>query len=1678
MGAWRDLDGFRKDIDKFGVYSRELCGDLRCVRRAWQVPDAQPVGWITLRVRAPIEEVRRLVATEPRVHLTIVNSPADVVIAGDPEGCARVTQQLGAHRVSHPDYDFVMHCPEAQEYASRWYELHHRPTTTVPGVRFYTHSTLSAYSPTADSAARALTGQAMNPVDFPALVRQAWADGVRIFVEHGPHGGCTRWIQEALANRPHLAVALDRYGRSSMLEAAESIAHLIAAGVPMEHQKLEARLCPNPASTVGLSARDASPSTAGSSSGKPASSLWLELPSHLAPVRLSPANERLSAASAQATAQTPSADLMPAAPPPLTNRLYFEERLPDALGQDSGWTLTPEDDLVEVMEPPPGLSRGPVWEMPPSIPWAEQGSPGGDTASPQPGIPDSPASGMSSAPAYPSEREVLLAMQADMHRAFLRHQHANHDLFMRMAFDLARRSVPDTPVVSRLAPQSQPDAVARELSPATQSSGAAPEVSRPALEVSRPPSVPATHFEQDSAESILQPAREATRPSQAAVVPAASAFNAAPSPSSSRPHPTGPRTPTGPCFDRGQLEVLASGQISSVFGPLFERQDGYERQVRMPEPPLLLADRVLGIEGEPGTLGQGTLWTETDIREDVWYLHENRMPAGILVESGQADLLLISWLGIDFFNRGQRVYRLLGCELTPHGELPKVGDTLTYQIQVDGHAQQGDVRLFFFHYDCWVNGELRVTVRNGQAGFFTDQELAESAGILWSPADGPSTPDGTARLEASAISCTKRRFSASELDAFIAGDGLTCFGPGFERLASHTLSPCIQGGRMRLLDEVTDFDPAGGPWGRGYLRARLALKPDHWFFKGHFKNDPCMPGTLMFEGSLQALSLYLVALGFTTAHDGWRFEPVAGVAYPLRCRGQALPSNREVVYEVFVDEIIAGPYPTIYADLLGTVDGLKAFHCRRMGLRLVPAWPMDVGRLSIPIPPDPVPVATAGDFPFGYRSLMACALGRPSEAFGAMYRPFDGPRHVARLPGPPYHFMTYVARVEGSIGGLQVGSMAEVVYDVPPDAWYFESGPKRVMPFAVLLEVALQPCGWLASYVGCATTTEQDLVFRNLDGGGTVHCEVDDRIGTITTRTKLTSLSSAGGILIVSFEVSVRAGERLIFTFNTVFGFFPLETMKNQIGLPVTPEMRAGLLEVGQTLQLLRPQSASDGAETDLHHSAGQFLEGPLRLPAAPLLMIDRITGLWPEGGAAGLGRIRAAKDINPREWFFKAHFFQDPVQPGSLGLEAILQALQALMIEKRLGDGLEAPSFEPIASKVPITWKYRGQVVPENRQVVVEVEILELREDARGRVATAAGSLWVDGKRIYEARGMGLRIVSGQRSAPFDRAVARQFWRGVTGASGGWAGEDLLFALLDRFVGNVRVVDPIALGERAGSGMLFVANHQVAVETILAAIILGGMTGTVPILPAKAEHQHTWVGQLLQRLTARPGIRDPQLLRFIDRTDPTSVLRMRESLREELRQGRSVLIHAEGTRSTSCRHPVTVLSAVFLDLALEAGVDIVPVRLVGGLPVHPLESRLDFPVGYGKQELWIGQPITPQALAALHYSERKARVLADLNALGVAADDEIPASPDLDLEAAVMQWKDARGVSEAQAALAVTLSQLADPSEDGRALLAALQTGKIGPGDGPLAQWRSSLADWLLGGASPVSKDFTSRQA
>ena len=799
----------------------------------------------------------------------------------------------------------------------------------------------------------------------------------------------------------------------------------------------------------------------------------------------------------------------------------------------------------------------------------------------------------------------------------------------------------------------------------------------------------------------------------------------------------------GPKWDKADLEIHSSGRISELFGTLFAAQDEYDVQCRMPEPPLLLADRVTGMVAEAGVLGTGTIWTETDIEPGAWYLNGGYMPAGFMIESGQADLMLISYMGIDLLNRGERAYRLLGCTLTYHGDLPTVGDTLEYEIRITGHAKHGDIRLFFFEYDCIVDGEPRLTVRDAQAGFFTAQELADALGALWTPESGAAELQAEARVDGPVIECTKSAFTADEVRAFSEGHVLDCFGPGYEWTETHTRTPKIQAGDQLFIDEIVAFDPTGGPWGRGFMRCESTIADDAWFFDGHFKNDPCMPGNFMVEACIEAMSFYLAALGHTARVDGWRFQPLPEQPFELKCRGEINPQTDRVAYELYVEEVWDGPHPTLICDVLGFVDGKAAFHAHRLGVELVPGWPLTSMPEIYENVVEPVAVATdAEGFPFDWKAMISCAWGKPSDAFGSMYASFDETRRSPRLPGEPYHFISRITEIDGDLDDCKAGLKIVCEYDIPSDAWYFDENGAETMPFAVLLEAALQPCGWVASAVGSANNTDEDLLFRNLDGTGTVIAELTRTAGTLSTQVELVSVSRAGGMIVEGFEVVCSLGDRVVYTMETVFGFFPPAAFEDQVGLPVTSDHRA----LGDLIAEQAPTT------TDLTARPDRFCSGSARLPGEMLLMVDRVAHI-PAGGDAGLGVIVGEKDVDVAEWFFTAHFFQDPVQPGSLGVEALLQLLQYFMLDTDMdadigAEGVDA-RFEPMLLGAPMVWKYRGQVTPKNEMITTVMEITEVGVDEIGPFVIGAGSLWCDGLRIYEVSNMGMRLVSGAPGHP-----------------------------------------------------------------------------------------------------------------------------------------------------------------------------------------------------------------------------------------------------------------------------------------------------------------------------------------
>jgi len=800
-----------------------------------------------------------------------------------------------------------------------------------------------------------------------------------------------------------------------------------------------------------------------------------------------------------------------------------------------------------------------------------------------------------------------------------------------------------------------------------------------------------------------------------------------------------------PAFDRDMCMAFATGSVGRVLGPAFDVVDSHRVRVRLPDEPLMLVDRIISVQGKMLSMESGRVVTEHDVLPGAWYLDGGRAPVCISVEAGQADLFLSSYLGIDHQVKGERAYRLLDAVVTFHRGLPRPRETIRYEIAIDRFVRQGETWMFFFRFEGYIESEHLISMRDGCAGFFTEAEVHNSGGIILTERERTPIPGKRPDDWRPPVPMNRESYSDDQVDALRRGDLTACFGRRFAGInLSATLN--LPDGRMHLIHRILELDPEGGRYGLGLIRAEADIHPDDWFLVCHFVDDMVMPGTLMYECCAHTLRVFLQRMGWVTDKPGVSYEPVINNAARLKCRGPVTPATRHVHYEIQISEIGYGPEPFAIADAHMSADGRPIVFFQNMSMKMTgisrdeieTVWRQQEIRTAMV----DEPMVTTAPL-YDRSSILAFATGKPSEAFGEPYRIFDDGRKIARLPGPPYCFMDRVIHLEPPPWALKADGWVTAQYDIPEKEWYFAADRSGVMPFCVLLEIALQPCGWLAAYAGSALRSQRDLKFRNLGGSAVLHRQVTPATGTLTMRCRMTKVSEAADMIIENFEFEVHAGDEPVYAGDTYFGFFSAEALNEQKGMghadPLVKAMHpySGITDGARSFSMAPPHTPESAS--DVFVSVDK-----LALPGKALMMIDRIDADLPDGGASGLGYIRGIKKVDPDEWFFKAHFHQDPVCPGSLGLESFLQLIKTVAM--RRWPNLAASHRFRMEENSRHSWTYRGQIIPKNKTVAVEALITRVIDDPYP-IIKADGLLSVDGLPIYKMENFELALVPADDS-------------------------------------------------------------------------------------------------------------------------------------------------------------------------------------------------------------------------------------------------------------------------------------------------------------------------------------------
>ncbi|WP_439947025.1 beta-ketoacyl synthase N-terminal-like domain-containing protein [Streptomyces sp. BBFR109] len=1338
-GGW-SAEGRRDDlISDTPIFRDRLVGARRTVRELWRdIPADAPDKdlWASHVLLTDERTARAAIERYDRVYLTHVNTPGELVIAGDPTECRALIEELGCPAARSP-VSVVMHCPVVDAELDGLAGLNDYPTGSLDGLEL-----LSAYDyqelPGLDREriARRIAHTLRSPIDFPRLVRTAYERGYRYFIEVGPGATCSRWVRDTLGEQPHVAACVDRRGVPATKSIAQLAARLVGHGLPVDLTALlgapqEAAAAVPARRTarfrvgggdpvperIAQGVRTAAPATAVATDRQPVAT-------SVAAPRTAPeprtATEALARSEAPAApgprtgSEPPAAPAAASAPPPASAPVpSTAPEEPDLMPADP--TVADPEAIVFDGDPIAFLPWAPASpaQPAPAAP-APTDRPAAPTGAAAPAQPSAAAPAHQNGAAAPAGPAGTGALAADLVRELRRQMVATHSVVMETQRVLQNATLTRAEALLDGGPAPAQSPAAPALPP---HGGSAPQ--SPAVAAAEP-----------------APALPPAAPAQAAAPAAAPAPAAPAAPESAGTSGNAPLE--GVIWDQDALLEFATGSVAKVFGEQFAPIDSYAKRVRLPAPPYHFVTRVTKLDATIGTFGPATITTEYDIPKDAWYLVDEGAPPAVTVEAGQCDLLLVSYLGIDFRNKGERVYRLLDSSLIFRGGLPRAGQTLRYDISIDRFVHNGDTTLFFFSYNCYADGELILELRDACAGFFSKEELATPLGVVITDRERAERAALTQGYFKPLARTDKTLLTGADLELLAQGRYGEVFGP--EHAQDEGLNPGLRlpDAMLRMVDEVT-VDRLGGPRGLGKLTAVKRLEPDAWYFTCHFPDDPVLAGSLVAEGAVQLLQTYLLYLGMHLTLPDARFQTVTDERIDVQVRGQVTPEHSEIRYEVEIMEVTLLPRPTVMADILVYLGDKPVIKMRNLGLQVrekdgtpyrpeaggVPAFLGRRNRSGEPAMINELHLAHAA------KGLLDMAMGPEFEVYRNSRAPY--------IPNGDFQFVDRVMSLKGTRGDLGPGSEMVTEYDSPEDAWYYRQNSYPHMPNCVYMETSLQAAIFLGYYLGATLKDpQQQFSIRNLDGRATLVKDIDLRGKTIRHHSKLLMTSAVSGAVLQNFSYELSADGEVFYTGESLFGYFSEAALANQVGLDngsyVAPWIEQEQIAAERVRRIELPADAP--AFTD---PAG----GHLHLPGDHFHLVDHVD-LVTDGGRHGAGYLHGLRKVRDDEWYFDCHFHRDPVMPGSLGVEAVLQAMRLFVLEQGLAEGIENPRFA-MATDVEMSWKYRGQILRGDGELRFDVHIKEVRREADRLLLIADADLWKPGLRIYELTDAAIEV----RSAP-----------------------------------------------------------------------------------------------------------------------------------------------------------------------------------------------------------------------------------------------------------------------------------------------------------------------------------------
>jgi len=170
------------------------------------------------------------------VFVAMDNCPHQAVVVGLTEPMLRVEAALKARRIYCDRLPFSRpyHTPLFEPYMGHWRKTFENVTFRPPTRQLYSCTTTRLF-PNEPKAMRDLAlSHWHSPVEFRRMIEQMHQSGVRLFVEAGPRGILSSFVQDILRGRPCLALPADMSRRSAITQWNHLVAQLAVHRVAID----------------------------------------------------------------------------------------------------------------------------------------------------------------------------------------------------------------------------------------------------------------------------------------------------------------------------------------------------------------------------------------------------------------------------------------------------------------------------------------------------------------------------------------------------------------------------------------------------------------------------------------------------------------------------------------------------------------------------------------------------------------------------------------------------------------------------------------------------------------------------------------------------------------------------------------------------------------------------------------------------------------------------------------------------------------------------------------------------------------------------------------------------------------------------------------------------------------------------------------------------------------------------------------------------------------------------------------------------------------------------------------------------------------------------------------------------------------------------------------------------